>query len=293
MKKNIKNQIQKDIKEVLKYNLSKTGVKPQDHLYLSLDMGALFTNYINNPDKITMINKNKIFFTKYVLKILKNFVSNKGSLICPTFSFSPIKTKYFDIKKTKSDVGIFSQIFLEDKSSVRSEHSIHSLSAIGKFKKIIREGHGIFSYGINSPFEHFLKLNIKFINIGVPFWRSCTYIHHVQHLTGCSFRFYKSFKIKKKIGNKITNTYDYDFLRYKSLSKLPINTIKIEKTLSNKKLIKYIKKPFFFSVVDCSSVFNQTKLLLKKNPSTFIQGSKKIIFNDNLKDKSLIKLRVI
>ena len=82
-------------------------------------------------------------------------------------------------------------------------------------------------------------------------------------------------------------------MRYKSLSKLPINTIKIEKTLSNKKLIKYIKKPFFFSVVNCSSVFNQTKLLLKKNPSTFIQGSKKIIFNDNLKDKNLIKLRVI
>ena len=65
MKKNIKNQIQQDLKEVLKYNLSKTGVKPQDHLYLSLDMGAIFTNYINNPDKITMINKNKIFFTKY------------------------------------------------------------------------------------------------------------------------------------------------------------------------------------------------------------------------------------
>ena len=293
MKKNIKIQIEKDLKKNLIYNLKKLGVKPNDHLYLSLDMGSLFVNYISDIDKINLIKKNKIFFTKYVLKILKDFISKEGSLICPTFSFSTIKTKFFDIKKTKSDVGIFSQVFLDDKLSIRSDHAIHSLSAIGKFKQIIREGHGIFSFGINSPFEYFLKLNVKFVNIGVPFWKSCTYIHHVQHLAGCNFRFYKSFKIKKKIGNKIKYFYDYDFLRFKSLSKKPINTISIEKVLSKKKLIKYIKKPFFFSVVNCNSVYNETKILLKKNPSNFIEGSKKIIFNDNLKDQNLIKLKVI
>lgn len=288
-----KKIIQKDIKKLIFKNFKTLGIKPQDHLYLALDMGELFSNYINDPKKIEIINRNKFFFTRYVLKILKQYMSKTGSLICPTFSYSTIKTKFFDIKKTKSDIGIFSQIFLEDKTSLRSDHSIHSLCAIGKFREIIKQGHGIFSFGINSPFDKLLKFNVKFVNIGVPFWRSSTYIHHVQHLNGCNFRFYKSFKVKKKIGNKIKILYDYDFLRFRSLSKEPINAIKMDKILYKKKLIKYLKKPIFFSVVGCESLYNETKILLKKNPSAFIKGSKKIIFNDNLKNKNLLKLKVV
>ena len=287
------NKIQKNLKKLIIKNLKLNGVKPIDHLYLSVDMGGLFHNYINQPEIIDIIKKKKFFLTKYVLKILKEYMSKEGSLICPTFSYSTIKTSFFDIKKTKSDLGIFSQIFLEDKTSLRSDHSIHSLSAIGKFKEIIKQGHGIYSYGINSPFEDLLKFNVKFVNVGVPFWRTCTYIHHVQHLNGCNFRFYKSFKVKKKIGTKIKISYDYDFLRFRNLSEEPINTIKIEKILSKKKLIKYTKKPVFFSVINCHSVYNETKILLKKNSSAFIKGSKKVIFNDNLKDKNLLKLKVV
>ena len=287
------NKIKKDLKKLIIQNLRQSNVKPKDHLYLSVDMGGIFCNYINQPEIIDMIMKKKYFYTKYVLQILKEFISKEGSLICPTFSYSTIKTNSFDIKKTKSSLGIFSQIFLEDKNSLRSDHSIHSLSAIGKFKEIIKQGHGIFSFGINSPFEDFLKFNVKFVNIGTPFWKTCTYIHHVQHLNGCNFRFYKSFKVNKKIGKNIKSSYDYDFLRFKNLSEEPINTIKIEKILNKKKLIKYIKKPIFFSVINCHSVYDETKILLKKNSSAFIEGSKKVIFNDNLKDKNLLKLKVV
>jgi len=288
-----KDKIQKDLKKLIIKNLKILDIRPQDHLYLSINMGSFFLNYIDNQDAISIINKNKIFFTKYVLKIFKNYISKDGSLICASFSYSTKKTMFFDIKKTRSEVGIFSQVFLEDKSSLRSDHSMHSISAIGKFKKILKESHGIFSFGINSPFESFLKFNVKFVHIGVPFHKACTYIHHVQHLAGCNFRFYKSFKVKKKIENKITNTYDYNFLRFKILGNESIEEFLLENVLSKKKLIKYIKKPVFFSVVDCDSVYKETKKLLKKNPSTFIRGSKKVIFNDNFKNKNLIRLKVI
>ena len=170
---------------------------------------------------------------------------------------------------------------------------MHSLSSIGKFKEIIKQGHSIFSFGINSPYGSFLKYNVKFLNLGVPFWKNCTYVHHVQQLVGCNFRYYKSFKIKKKIGNKIKNSYDYNFLRFKNLSEVSIETFKIEDILKRKKLIKYIKKPVFFSVVNCEDVHYETKKLLKRNPSAFIKGGKKVIFNDNLRDKNLIRLKVI
>ena len=170
---------------------------------------------------------------------------------------------------------------------------MHSLSSIGKFKEVIKQGHGIFNFGINSPFGSFLKYKVKFVNIGVPFWLNCTYIHHVQQLCGCNYRYYKSFKVNKKIDNKIQQSYDYNYVRYKNLSNESIETFQIEKILSKKKLIKYVKKPVFFSAVHCESVYNETKNLLKKNPSAFIKGSKKVIFNDNLKNKNLIRLKAI
>ena len=287
--KEIKNNIKKNIIK----NLKSKNISPNDHLYLGVDMGMIFLNYIKNPEIIRLINKNKIDLTKYLLKILKEYISKKGSLICPTFSYSTIKTKSFDLKKTKTDLGIFSQVFLDDKNSLRSDHSIHSIAAIGHFKKIIQNGHGDFSFGINSPFESFLNFKVKFINIGVHFWQTCTYVNHVLHLNGCNYRFYKSFKIKKKIGNKIKNSYDFDLLRFKNINDSLKNEIVIEKILYKKKLIRYNKKPIFFSVTDAFSVYNETKSLLKNDSSAFIKGSKKIIFNDNFKNKNIIKIKFV
>lgn len=287
------NEIKYNLKKNIIKNLRSNNVRSNDHLYLGVDMGMIFYQYRKYPEIIDVINKNKLNLTRFVLKILKKYISKKGSLICPTFSYSTIKTGFFDVKKTKSDLGIFSQVFLEDKNSLRSDHSIHSISAIGKFKKIIKLGHGDFTFGINSPFENFLKYKVKFINIGVPLWQTCTYVNHVLHLNGCNYRFYKSFKIKKKIGNKLKISYDFDFLRFKNLNESLRNETIFEKVLKAKKLIKYNKKPIFFSVSNARAVYDVTKKLLKKDSAILLKGSKKIIFNDNLKNKNIIKLKLV
>ena len=43
----------------------------------------------------------------------------------------------------------------------------------------------------------------------------------------------------------------------------------------NKKLINYSKKPIFFSVTDAKSVYNETKIILKKDSGIFLKGAKK------------------
>ena len=53
----IQNKIQKDLKKLIIKNLKLNGVKPNDHLYLSVDMGGLFNNYINQPEIINIIRK--------------------------------------------------------------------------------------------------------------------------------------------------------------------------------------------------------------------------------------------
>ena len=65
-----KKIIQKDIKKLIFKNFKTLGIKPQDHLYLALDMGELFSNYINDPKKIEIINRNKFFFTRYVFILI-------------------------------------------------------------------------------------------------------------------------------------------------------------------------------------------------------------------------------
>tara|TARA_B100000963_G_scaffold241999_1_gene211754 strand:+ start:258 stop:1139 length:882 start_codon:yes stop_codon:yes gene_type:complete len=290
----MRQHIMKNLKQEILSSLKKLNISHNDSLYLSVNMGGVFSSYLNNHGVLDEVLKNKYFYTKYVLKILKNFISKKGSLICPTFSFSTIKTKKFDIKKTKSDLGIFSQVFLNDKNSLRSDHSIHSLSAIGKFKKIIRRGHGSYSFGINSPFDEFINYKVKFLNIGVPFGETCTYTHHVEHLNGCNYRYNKMFKVTKKQKNKSKKSYDFDFVRYRSMSDDVLKNEKIiEEMLKKKKLIEYIKFPIFFSSTSSSSVYDVTKSILKKDSNIFLKGNKIVLFNDNFKNKNLIKLKIL
>ena len=55
------SKIQKNLKKLIIKNLKMNGVKPIDHLYLSVDMGGLFHNYINQPEIIEIIKKKNIF----------------------------------------------------------------------------------------------------------------------------------------------------------------------------------------------------------------------------------------
>ena len=99
----------------------------------------IFYSYIKNTKIIDLINKNKLELTKFIFKILKDYISKKWLINMSNIFVFNHKNRFFDIKKLKTNLGIFSQVFLEDKSSLRSDHSIHSISAIGKFKEIIKK----------------------------------------------------------------------------------------------------------------------------------------------------------
>ena len=75
------NKIKINLKKNKIKNLKSKNISPNDHLYLGINMGMIFLSYIKNPEVINLINKNKINLTKYVLKVLKQYISKKGSLI--------------------------------------------------------------------------------------------------------------------------------------------------------------------------------------------------------------------
>ena len=72
-----------------------------------------------------------------IFAALLDVIGNKGNLVVPTFSFSFCKSEVFDIQKTKSEVGIFTEYIRNLNSSVRSLHGITSFCSIGNDAKYL------------------------------------------------------------------------------------------------------------------------------------------------------------
>ena len=53
------------------------------------------------------------------------------------------------------------------RSSVRSNHPVFSVVAIGKLKNQICKSNSLNNYGYNSPYDKFLKYNGKILNLGM------------------------------------------------------------------------------------------------------------------------------
>mgnify|MGYP001157189123 FL=1 len=286
-------KIKNEIKDIFKKSLRKLNISGSDNVYLSLNMGGIFKPFLKNEKFIQKVNQKKKYYTKWVLKLLEKYFK-KGTMISPAFSYSFIENKFFDIKKTPSDLGVFSQVFLEKRGIMRTDHPIHSICVYGKLKKKFSSDHGKYSFGTNSPFDKFLKYNIKFLNIGVPFGNTCTYVHHIEHLNGSNYRFYKLFLGKVKKNNKIVNSYCYDFVRYRQVGSEDLKNEKlIEFYLKKNKSISYSNDKIFFSCTKSIDVYKIATKLLKKNSHIFLKKNFKILHNDNNTKKNIIKIKLI
>ena len=79
-------------------------------------------------------------------------------------------------------IGMLTAIFIMPKV-------IYALFKQYESKILVRFGG--FSFGANSPFSNFVKYNVKFLNVGIKWIDTCTYLHHLEHLNGINHRFYK------------------------------------------------------------------------------------------------------
>jgi|694.fasta_scaffold75486_2 aminoglycoside 3-N-acetyltransferase len=263
-------------------SLKKIGIKKGDTIYLGINLGKTYHNFYKNMFTKKTLLDSKTFYSNQVLNILKKYLTNKGTIIVPSFYFSFFKKKFYNNKTTKTNLGFFENNFLKQKNISRSDHPIFSISCWGKNKNKIIHPCGPFSFGQNSPFNNFLKYKVKFLNIGNLFIETCTYVHHLEHLNGINHRYYKAATgtiIQNEIRKK--KTY-YALVRYKSL-KAEKAEYKIGKLIRDKKLISETNQfGIYTSAINASEVYNIGMKALINNPSFFM--SKKIIVKNQ--DKS-------
>jgi len=216
-----KKYLEKKIEKFLFTNLEKIKIKENDIVYLGLNLLQFyypFVKFIPNYSK----KKLDSYLCGLFFDLLKKYFAKKGTIIYPGFTWSFIKNKKFNKKKTVPEVGSFGKYFFYQKNIERSNHPINSIISWGNKKKEITNIHGPYSFGYNSPFQKFYTLNVKFLNIGIPFYDTCTYVHHLEHLNGCNHRYYKLIKGKNYTNGKYSKKKFSFSLNTNLLQKLSI-----------------------------------------------------------------------
>ena len=198
-------------------------IKDYDFLYIYSDFRYFLLKHKNEP-------------LRFIENFIEYFLSNNVTIIVPSFSYSKIK---FEIDKTPSSLGFFSNYILQKKQSIRSEHPIFSYAAMGKKRNIIKSV-GYSAFGKDSLHARLLYNNACFLNIGRPLIKGNTLVHHVEQNYNAKYRYDKKFKSIVYNKNKKISSGKYSayvrHLNYKSANKFTFK--KVLKKLKKEKFIK-------------------------------------------------------
>ena len=126
-------------------------------------------------------------FLNELIKYKKNL-----KILIPTFTYSFCRKKIFNIRKSLSEIGDFSNSCLKIKKFTRSMNPIFSFSTYN-FKNDLKLIDHNTCFGINSIFDYFQKKEGKIIVLGTSFEKSVTFLHHIEELHQVNYRYYKDF----------------------------------------------------------------------------------------------------
>jgi len=176
-KKKLTNKFPKISEEKLREILvNKLHIRKGDHLFIHASLDMIHTD-------LTPLD---------ILNIILDIIGQEGSVSVPTFTKYLSKDwmlmeKDFNIRKTPSGMGIFSEIVRRDKSAVRSLHPTKSVATIGKIAMSILDEHhlDIYQFGTKSPFYKLLDYDVKIIGLGISMPLSMVHViedvHHNEY----------------------------------------------------------------------------------------------------------------
>lgn len=116
------------------------------------------------------------------------------TLLLPTFTFSFPNHEVYDVKNSKTSMGVLLEHMRKRPETVyRTLDPLLSISIIGKNAELFH-GLGHDSLGENSAFERIHKQGgAKFLIFGGEFGESLTYVHHVEKMLEVPYRYDQSF----------------------------------------------------------------------------------------------------
>ena len=165
----------------IKDHLFNLGVNTDDTILLHGDAGITL-QYIYENDMDPVLG----FFHE-----VKTHLS-KGTILVPSFTYSATKGELFDVLRTPSDVGLFSEKFRLLDGVVRSHHPIFSICALGKSSPYFTSGILEDCFGEGTFFDRLYRKNVKIITLGCALER-ITFVHFVEQKLNIPYRYLKTF----------------------------------------------------------------------------------------------------
>ena len=130
---------------------------------------------------------------EHVLESFLRAVGQEGTLMLPLFNFDFPKTKFFDIRSTKSQMGILTECGRMHPKAVRTGNPIHSFAIIGMKSGAFKDINNESSFGKDSPLGILHSLNGKVASLDVNETGSMTFYHYVEEICRVPYRYFKNF----------------------------------------------------------------------------------------------------
>ena len=127
-----------------------------------------------------------------LLAIIRAILGPQGTLIVPTFTYSFCRSEAFDVKKSPSTVGAFTEFVRSQPDSMRSIDPIFSVSAIGAAAQSIHDLRNESCFGPGSIFDFLFRQAGKIVCCGCSLDRA-TFVHFVEQTQGVYYRYIKRF----------------------------------------------------------------------------------------------------
>ena len=124
---------------------------------------------------------------------LKKRITNKGTLVFPTYSWDFCEKKSFNYKLTRTISGALSNITLQRKDFKRTKNPIFSFTVYGSKKKILCDMNHFNCFSLNSPFGYLIKNKAKHLFINLDYQDAMTFVHVAEQLEKVNYRYMKTF----------------------------------------------------------------------------------------------------
>lgn len=174
--------------------LNGLGIRAGDTIFLAIDMARLPLPRWPVALSRDAIRAREDRWCAFVFDHVMSVLGAEGTLLVGTFSYSCGNPAIpFNYETTPSEIGPFTDWVRRRPDAIRSLHPIFSVTAIGaKAEELVRVT-GAAAFGPCSPFGRLATQKARFVNLGIPFSQSLTYIHHLEQCYGCNHRYHKVF----------------------------------------------------------------------------------------------------
>lgn len=239
--------------------LKRLGIKKGDVVFVHSDISVF--------GKLLMFDKKLLLQT--LIDSIKESVGEEGTIIMPTFTYSFDKNETYNIKSTKSTVGVMTEYFRKQREVSRTIHPSHSVAVGGKHKKSLLSISKD-TFDKNSIFGKLHKLNGKLIFFGTPFHEACTFIHYIEQMHKVPYRYMRKYKGKIiKDGRE----YEDEFSFYYKYSFFYTSMLKLETHLLERGLLKKVKVgEGYTSVIESGDLLKEGLRLLDKDIYFFLKN---------------------